>query len=166
MKWNELIDLTYSAILQIFIFWLKKKRNNQIPSKGSIKKKGPRGQKPKSNLQFRNKPITNVRRRRPGSLILVPVSVPVPVIIVLFTVSSSSAVIAVVIFVISSWITNVVIGALSIVAENLVGLGDLLESEGCVFSNGIWWLWVLVRVIFYRQIPKCFLDFISGSVFA
>lgn len=161
MKWNELIDLTYSAILQIFIFWLKKKRNNQIPSKGSIKKKGPRGQKPKSNLQFRNKPITNVRRRRPGSLILVPVSV--PVIIVLVTVSSSSAVIAVVIFVIS---TNVVIGALSIVAENLVGLGDLLESEGCVFSNGIWWLWVLVRVIFYRQIPKCLLDFISGSVFA
>lgn len=161
MKWNELIDLTYSAILQIFIFWLKKKRNNQIPSKGSIKKKGPRGQKPKSNLQFRNKPITNVRRRRPGSLILVPVSV--PVIIVLVTVSSSSAVIAVVIFVIS---TNVVIGALSIVAENLVGLGDLLESEGCVFSDGIWWLWVLVRVIFYRQIPKCFLDFISGSVFA
>lgn len=161
MKWNELIDLTYSAILQIFIFWLKKKRNNQIPSKGSIKKKGPRGQKPKSNLQFRNKPITNVRRRRPGSLILVPVSV--PVIIVLVTVSSSSAVIAVVIFVIS---TNVVIGALSIVAENLVGLGDLLESEGCVFSDGIWWLWVLVRVIFYRQIPKCFLDFIPGCVFA
>lgn len=161
MKWNELIDLTYSAILQNFHLLIKKKRNNQIPSKGSIKKKGPRGQKPKSNLQFRNKPITNVRRRRPGSLILVPVSV--PVIIVLVTVSSSSAVIAVVIFVIS---TNVVIGALSIVAENLVGLGDLLESEGCVFSDGIWWLWVLVRVIFYRQIPKCFLDFISGSVFA
>lgn len=160
MKWANWFDLL-RKFTKFSSSDLKKKRNNQIPSKGSIKKKGPRGKKPKSNLQFRNKPITNVRRRRPGSLILVPVSV--PVIIVLVTVSSSSAVIAVVIFVIS---TNVVIGALSIVAENLVGLGDLLESEGCVFSDGIWWLWVLVRVIFYRQIPKCFLDFIPGCVFA
>lgn len=54
---------------------------------------------------------------------------------------------------------EIIIGALAIVDEDLVGLGDLLESEGGALPHGLGGVGVLVWVQLHRQFPERFLDF-------
>lgn len=127
----------------------KIKTMRAVPSKGEVAEKRASGQVAKEHLKLGNKGISI----RPSSWVPGP-AIMTTVGVCIATRKSRRG----------GGGSAIVEEALAVVGKDLVGIGNLLESERGAVSDGLGRLCVLVRMIFQSQFPKRFLDFIFAGV--
>lgn len=129
---------------------IKHGKYTTIPCNGEIQKKRSRRDVAKHILKRRG----SSRTSRGGSSVLASIIGSTITITITMAVITSICIV-----IVRARAPEIIIGALAIVDEDLVGLGDLLESEGGALPHGLGGVGVLVWVQLHRQFPERFLDF-------
>lgn len=135
-----------------------KLKEDNLPSKCDIEKEHSCGHEPQRSLKFCSQataaPTGSAVRVTPVPLVT-SVAVLLLISIPLSVARSRTATSAVAILITGA---NVVIGALAIVDQDLVRLGDLLEAERGVIPDGLGGLRMPVGVVLQGEPPECSLD--------